>query len=169
MPHLVIETTANLGTYPKAQALKELAASLTAHPQIPVEADLKIRFVDVTDFVMGTEPEARGFVHAELRLLSGRTHRVLSAVALIGAEERQVLSTSEVSFRPISDQEARAYWASGEPLDKAGGYAIQGSGAVFARELRGSYSGVMGLPLFETARLLAAEGILVLGAGHRGT
>ena len=104
-----------------------------------------------------------------LRLLSGRTHRVLSAVALIGAEERQVLSTSEVSFRPISDQEARAYWASGEPLDKAGGYAIQGLGAVFARELRGSYSGVMGLPLFETARLLAAEGILVLGAGHRGT
>ena len=73
MPHLVIETTANLGTYPKAQALKELAASLTAHPQIPVEADLKIRFVDVTDFVMGTAPEPRGFVHAELRLLSGRT------------------------------------------------------------------------------------------------
>ena len=72
MPHLVIETTANLGTYPKAQALKELAASLTAHPQIPVEADLKIRFVDVTDFVMGTAPESRGFVHAELRLLTGR-------------------------------------------------------------------------------------------------
>ena len=73
MPHLVIETTANLGTYPKAQVLKELAASLTAHPQIPVEADLKIRFVDVSDFVMGTAPELRGFVHAELRLMTGRT------------------------------------------------------------------------------------------------
>lgn len=73
MPHLVIEATANLGTYPKAQGLKELAASLTAHPKIPVEADLKIRFVDVTDFVMGTAPESRGFVHAELRLLAGRS------------------------------------------------------------------------------------------------
>jgi 5-carboxymethyl-2-hydroxymuconate isomerase len=81
MPHLVIETTANLGTYPKAQALKELAASLTAHPQIPVEADLKIRFVDVTDFVMGTAPEPRGFVHAELRLLSGRTPEAKSELA----------------------------------------------------------------------------------------
>ena len=102
---------------------------------------------------------------AMLRLLSGRTHRVLSAVALIGAEERQALSTSEVSFRPIGDREARAYWNSGEPADKAGGYAIQGLGAVFLRELRGSYSGVMGLPLYETAALLAAEGIVLLDAG----
>jgi len=100
-----------------------------------------------------------------LRLLSGRTHRVMSAVALIGAEERQALSTSEVSFRPISDQEVRAYWDSGEPADKAGGYAIQGLGAVFVRELRGSYSGVMGLPLYETAALLAAAGIVLLDAG----
>ena len=64
MPHLVIETTANLGTYPKAQALKELATSLTAHPQIPVDADLQIRFVVFTAFAMGTTPEQRDYVHA---------------------------------------------------------------------------------------------------------
>ncbi len=103
---------------------------------------------------------------AMLRLLSGRTHRVLSAVALLGQEERLALSGSEVSFRVIGDQEAHAYWACGEPADKAGGYAIQGLGALFVRELRGSYSGVMGLPLFETAELLAAEGILLLDTGQ---
>ena len=77
------------------------------------------------------------------------------------------MSLSEVSFRPISEDEARTYWASGEPVDKAGGYAIQGLGAVFVRELHGSYSGVMGLPLFETAQLLSAEGILPLDLGQR--
>jgi septum formation protein len=102
---------------------------------------------------------------AMLRLLSGRTHRVLSAVALLGREAHLALNVSEVSFRPIGEGEARAYWASGEPADKAGGYAIQGLGALFVRELRGSYSGVMGLPVYETAQLLAAEGILLLDAG----
>ena len=81
MPHLFIETTANLGTYPKAQVLKELATSLTAHPQILVEADLKIRFVDVTIFEMGTAPELRGFVHAELRLMTGRTPEAKTELA----------------------------------------------------------------------------------------
>jgi len=104
---------------------------------------------------------------AMLRLLAGRTHQVLSAVALLGTEERWAMSLSEVSFRPISEDEARTYWASGEPVDKAGGYAIQGLGAVFVRELHGSYSGVMGLPLFETAQLLSAEGILPLDLGQR--
>jgi len=147
----------------KARAGRALLAVLDPVPVLGADT-----LVTIDGRILG-KPRDADEALTMLRLLSGRTHRVLSAVALIGAEERQVLSTSEVSFRPISDQEARAYWASGEPLDKAGGYAIQGSGAVFARELRGSYSGVMGLPLFETARLLAAEGILVLGAGHRGT
>ena len=92
--------------------------------------------------------------------LSGRTHEVLTAVALAHAgrlEHR--LSTSAVRFRPLSLAECRAYWESGEPRDKAGGYAIQGRGAVFIEHLSGSYSGVMGLPLFETAQLLAAAGV----------
>lgn len=120
--------------------------------------------VTIDGRILGKPRDAADAV-AMLRLLSGRTHRVLSAVALIGREERLALSVSEVSFRAIGEREACAYWASGEPADKAGGYAIQGLGALFVRELRGSYSGVMGLPLFETAQLLAAEGILLLDGG----
>jgi septum formation protein len=99
---------------------------------------------------------------AMLLQLSGRTHRVLTAVALAAAgtiEHR--LSASKVRFRALSRAECLAYWCSGEPRDKAGGYAVQGRGAVFIEHLSGSYSGVMGLPLFETAQLLAAAGIRI--------
>ena len=90
-----------------------------------------------------------------LRLLSGRTHRVLTAVAVVaGRRQRLALSDSKVSFRRLSGAEIAAYVATGEPLDKAGAYAIQGGAAVFASHLAGSYSGVMGLPLYETAQLL---------------
>jgi len=95
-----------------------------------------------------------------LRRLSGRTHQVLSAVALRtarGVDAR--LCRSEVTFRRIEDGEIRAYWDTGEPRDKAGGYAIQGRAAVFVAELRGSHSGVVGLPLFETADLLDRAGV----------
>jgi septum formation protein len=97
---------------------------------------------------------------AMLLKLSGRTHEVLTAVALRtadGIESR--VSRSEVTFRTIGRAEARAYWDSGEPKDKAGGYAVQGLGAVFIAHLTGSFSGVMGLPLYETAELLAAAGV----------
>lgn len=90
-----------------------------------------------------------------LSRLSGRTHEVLSAVSLWSGQPAQVLSTNRVTFREISPAEIGDYWLSGEPQDKAGGYAIQGLGAVFIAHLEGSYSGVMGLPLFETAQLLA--------------
>ena len=97
---------------------------------------------------------------AMLMALSGREHEVLTAIALIDAtrcETRVVRST--VRFRNISTQEAARYWASGEPLDKAGGYAIQGLGAVFVSGLEGSYSAVVGLPVCETAELLGHFGI----------
>jgi septum formation protein len=95
-----------------------------------------------------------------LRLLSGRTHEVLTAVALSTAGGLQsAVSRSDVTFRTISEMEARDYWNTGEPRDKAGGYAIQGHGAVFVAELRGSYSGVMGLPLYETAEFLRLAGV----------
>jgi|TARA_B110000879_G_scaffold210803_1_gene301768 septum formation protein len=91
-----------------------------------------------------------------LRLLSGREHRVLSAVTLATqVNQRSVLSESRVRFREISIDEAQQYYRSGEPMGKAGAYAIQGYAAVFVEQLIGSYSGVMGLPLFETAQLLA--------------
>ena len=91
-----------------------------------------------------------------LRRLSGREHRVLSAVTLATQNKLcTVLSESRVSFREISIAEAQQYYRSGEPVGKAGGYAIQGYAAIFVEQLIGSYSGVMGLPLFETAQLLS--------------
>jgi nucleoside triphosphate pyrophosphatase len=114
----------------------------------------------VLDGDMLGKPRDRDSALALLARLSGRTHRVLTAVALVSASGHGLaLSESEVDFRALSADECARYWASGEPRDKAGGYAIQGLGAVFVSALRGSYSGVMGLPLYETATLLAAAGV----------
>ena len=95
-----------------------------------------------------------------LRDLSGKTHRVLTAVAIGGAGKRdRALNLSRVTFAPITDRQIRAYAASGEPLGKAGAYGVQGQAAAFIERIAGSYSGIMGLPLFETARLLRAFGV----------
>lgn len=95
-----------------------------------------------------------------LRLLSNKTHRVLSAITVATPLRRKsVISDTAVTFREISEIEAEYYWDSGEPEGKAGAYAIQGFGAVFVQSISGSYSGVMGLPLFETAQLLMEFGI----------
>ena len=95
-----------------------------------------------------------------LRRLSGRTHEVVSAVSVVSAErEAQAVSVSRVTFGELSEAQIAAYVATGEPMGKAGAYAIQGGGEVFIRKLSGSYSGVMGLPLYETARLLLQFGI----------
>jgi septum formation protein len=141
----------------KARAGRELVPGV---PMLPV---LGADTVVVVDGLILGKPEDPQDAAAMLRRLSGRTHGVLSAVAVVGREERTALNASEVSFREISDSEIRAYWNTGEPADKAGGYAIQGLGALFVSGLRGSYSGVMGLPLYETAELLAAEAIRPLG------
>jgi septum formation protein len=105
------------------------------------------------------KPRDEAHARAMLRRLSGTVHRVLSAVALV--TDRQAVLTSEtcVRFRPLTDTDISQYWATGEPEDKAGGYAIQGIGAIFVERIEGSYSGVMGLPLFETAQLLEQFGI----------
>ncbi|NJA04638.1 Maf family protein [Methylomonas sp. LWB] len=97
-----------------------------------------------------------------LSRLSGRTHQVFSAVSLRGDRHWQAISVSEVRFRPLSHQEIVAYWQTGEPCDKAGAYAIQGLASTFIESMAGSFSGVMGLPLFETAQLLAQQGITIL-------
>jgi len=94
-----------------------------------------------------------------LMRLSGRTHHVYCAVALLTNIEAVELNISRVSFKPLTEAECRGYIASGEALDKAGGYGIQGRAAAFISRLEGSYSAVMGLPLFETARLLQQAGI----------
>ncbi|WP_449434740.1 Maf family protein [Pseudomonas putida] len=106
------------------------------------------------------KPENREHAQAMLADLSGREHQVLTAVALTDGQCcLSVCVTSNVRFRAISSDEAQRYWNSGEPQDKAGGYAIQGLGAVFVTGLAGSYSAVVGLPLSETAELLTQFGI----------
>lgn len=103
-----------------------------------------------------------------LQRLSARTHQVYTAVALrhaAGCESR--LSVSDVTFRVLSRVEMEAYWRSGEPADKAGGYAIQGQAALFIERMAGSYSGIVGLPLFETAELLHMIGYPLLNGAPR--
>lgn len=110
----------------------------------------------VVDGEIFGKPRDRGHALAMLARLSGRSHQVLTAVALVtDSAETTCLRQSTVHMRAISPEEANAYWETGEPAGKAGAYAIQGRGAMFIEHLEGSYSGVMGLPLFETAALLA--------------
>lgn len=102
------------------------------------------------------KPADRQEALSMLSRLSGQTHKVMTAIALVddSGEEHSRLSVSQVRFRALSETEIEAYWQSGEPADKAGAYAIQGLAAIFIEHLEGSYSGVMGLPLYETAELL---------------
>ena len=122
--------------------------------------DLPVLGADTTVVLDGAslgKPRDREHGVAMLTALSGREHQVLTCVALVSAAGmRCMTSTSRVRMRDSSAAERERYWNTGEPRDKAGGYAIQGLGAVFIEALHGSYSGVMGLPLFETALLLAA-------------
>ena len=109
------------------------------------------------------KPRDAADAHAILTRLSGRRHRVLTAVAVSDGERtRSRLSISEVSFRILSEHDIRRYIATSEPFDKAGAYAIQGHAAIFIDEIHGSYSGIMGLPLFETAALLDTFGHPIL-------
>jgi septum formation protein len=109
------------------------------------------------------KPRDRSDAEDMLLSLSGRTHRVVTGVALrTSVGSSTIFTSTEVSFREISRHEASRYWHSGEPQGKAGAYGIQGLGGVFVAAIRGSYSGVVGLPVFETATLLRAVGIDVL-------
>jgi septum formation protein len=137
-------------------ALAAVAGAATAVEFAVLGADTA---VVIDDDLLG-KPRDRADALAMLARLSGRWHQVLSAVALASPNGMQcTVSRSEVRFRTLSERECARYWDSGEPCDKAGAYAIQGRGAAFIEELRGSYSGVVGLPLFETARLLAEAGV----------
>lgn len=143
--------------YVERVALEKAMTIRNAGERLPVlGADTAV----VLDGTVYGKPVDRADALAMLSRLSGRTHQVLTAVAL--ATERSVelcVSASTVRFRDLTLAEREAYWQTGEPRDKAGAYAIQGYGAVFIESLSGSYSGVMGLPLAETARLLRAAGI----------
>ncbi len=120
--------------------------------------------VVLDDEVFG-KPQDRDDALTMLATLSGRRHRVVTGVAVAsGGRVESRLSSTEVQFREIDPDEALRYWQTGEPRDKAGAYAIQGLGGVFVEAIIGSYSGVVGLPVFETAALLARAGVDVLVA-----
>ena len=144
--------------YVERLARAKAAAGLASveGPAVVLGADTAV----VLDGRILGKPENREDALAMLADLSGREHQVLTAVALDdGQRVHSFCVTSTVRFRAISTDEAQRYWASGEPSDKAGGYAIQGLGAVFVSGLSGSYSAVVGLPLCETADLLGQFGI----------
>lgn len=118
--------------------------------------------VVIDDNIMG-KPRDKQDALWMLEQLSGVTHHVYSGVAIVNDRYAQVqVSASLVSFRTLTVKERLDYWQSGEPCDKAGSYAIQGKAAAFINKLEGSYSGVMGLPLYETAQLLSKFGIDVV-------
>ncbi|CAG0944522.1 MAG: Maf-like protein YhdE [Rhodocyclaceae bacterium] len=126
---------------------------LVPHPVLAADTT-----VEIDGTVVG-KPVHEADAVAILQRLSGRSHRVLTAVALSdNGRTEHLLSISEVRFRPLDREEIRHYVASGEPLDKAGAYGIQGRAAMFIEEIRGSYSGIVGLPLCETAMLLRRFG-----------
>ena len=167
VPHTVVPAhieERRLAGEPIAQCVRRLAEHKALHVCARLQDDaLAVLGADtavVIDDVMLGKPRDRHDGIDMLARLSGRAHEVISAVALARhGEVSSSVSRSVVRFRTLSPAECEAYWHSGEPCDKAGGYAIQGLGAVFIESLQGSYSAVMGLPLFETAALLADAGV----------
>jgi septum formation protein len=165
VPHTVrgadIDETARAGELPRryvARMAREKARAIAVRGErLPVlAADTTV----VLDGEIFGKPADAAESLAMLARLSGRTHVVLTAVALLyGSKLVLRLSASAVSFRVIPAAEAQDYWETGEPRDKAGSYGIQGHGAAFIRRIRGSHSGVMGLPLKQTADLLRRAGI----------
>ncbi len=142
-----------------ARAKADLGVQLVAlRHQLPRPVLAADTTVDIDGEIVGKPTDAADAM-AIIGRMSGRSHRVLTAVAIsFGDRHEHVLSISEVSFRHLEPAEIRRYVASGEPLDKAGAYGIQGRAAVFVERIVGSYSGIMGLPLCETALLLRRFG-----------
>lgn len=141
----------------KAQAVKQKNITATA----VLGSDT---IVVLAGQILG-KPRDQGDAAEMLKLLSGNTHQVMTAVTLITEKESQTkLNVSEVTFMELGQKLIDAYLEKGESMDKAGAYAVQGIAAQFITEIKGSYSGIMGLPLYETRSLLQAAGINVLGS-----
>ncbi len=153
---------------PARQYVKRVAEEKSAACLGLLDSALPILAADTSVVVDGQilgKPENEVHGIAMLRQLSGTTHTVYSAVSFRGADQafhHQALSVTEVTFRHVETREFEAYWETGEPQGKAGAYAIQGLASIFVESIKGSFSGVMGLPLFETAALLSKQGIKVI-------
>jgi septum formation protein len=141
------------------------AATMNTKSKAIITANLPILAADTAvvldECIMG-KPKNKADGIEMLMRLSGQTHQVYSAVSLRGKQHWEAVSITGVTFKNLTVAEILAYWQTGEPEDKAGAYAIQGLGCSFVKSITGSYSGVMGLPLFETAELLAKQGIHLL-------
>lgn len=144
--------------YVRRLALAKAHAVRNEYPSAPIlGSDTAV----VLDRRILGKPADRDAAVETLLALAGRTHEVLTGVALIAPHDRDrfSLSISQVTFVEVTAEQAAAYWQTGEPADKAGSYAVQGLGAAFVRRIEGSYSGIMGLPIFETLALLREVGI----------
>jgi septum formation protein len=145
--------------------VERVAAEKSAACQVLLNDNLPVLSADTSVIcdgeIMG-KPLDLDHAISMLNRLSGRSHQVYSAVSLRGDAHWRALSISEVKFKTLSTDEIIAYWQTGEPCDKAGAYAIQGLASTFIESITGSFSGVMGLPLYETAQLLAKQGIKVI-------
>ena len=128
-------------------------AEAERHPVIGADTE-----VVIDEHILG-KPVSRDHAIEMLTQLSGRTHQVLTGVAVVSQQHSVCVNVSSVRFRVLDKSEIEAYWQTGEPADKAGAYAIQGFAAAFIEHLNGSYSGVMGLPLYETTILLRQYGV----------
>jgi septum formation protein len=167
VPHVV--TPADIDETPRhGEAGAAYVSRLARDKALAVHArhrDLPVLAADTTVHVDGhilEKPQSEADCIRMLSLLSGRRHQVYTGVCVVsGAPPALICSETQVEFRTLSADEMRAYWASGEPQGKAGAYAIQGLGAVFVANIVGSYTGVMGLPLFETAQVLGQHGVPV--------
>ena len=135
-----------------AAAVAQWFAQHDMPPEFPIlTADTTVAY---QNHILG-KPETQEHAAAMLEQLSGQTHQVLTAVCVYWqGKARSVLQTSDVRFKTLSPDEISAYIQSGEPMDKAGAYGIQGLGGVFVEHLQGSFTGVMGLPVYETVGLL---------------
>jgi septum formation protein len=151
-PHVYVQRVVNL----KMEAARRVMIERKLPMRPILTADTTVTF----DGAILGKPESRDDAFRMLRMLSGQSHQVLTAIAVSnGTATEHALSTSFVTFATLTDSEMRRYIDSGEPMDKAGAYGVQGRAAKFISKLSGSYSGVMGLPLYETARLLKQCGV----------
>lgn len=139
----------------------------TGFKQLPLRPALGSDTIVISKQQILGKPKSRQEGIQMLSRLSGTSHQVMTAVAVCNNQTvRYLLNTSEVELTELSQEQIEAYWDTGEPVDKAGAYGIQGIAAQFIKNINGSYSGIMGLPLYETAELLKQCGIEILSSSH---
>ncbi|MEJ2255919.1 MAG: Maf family protein [Woeseiaceae bacterium] len=157
--HVDVDETPRDGERPDEMVVRLAVAKAEAAPNGTGVAVVAADTAVVVDGRIHGKPASEDDCVATLAALAGRGHTVFTGVALrTAAGTRTALSATDVHFRDIGRDEALAYWQSGDPRDKAGAYGIQGLGGLFVERIEGSYSGVVGLPVFETAALLAEAG-----------